>query len=61
MSLIHLNKISMWGKIMPVHRTKSGGYQWGKTGKVYYGKDAKQKAQKQGIAIRLSGWKEKKK
>lgn len=46
---------------MPVHRTKSGGYQWGKTGKVYYGKDAKKKAQKQGIAIRLSGWKEKKK
>ncbi len=44
---------------MPVHKTKSGGYQWGKTGKVYYGKDAKKKAQKQGIAIRLSGWKEK--
>ena len=44
---------------MPVHRTKSGGYQWGKTGKVYYGKDAKKKAQKQGVAIRLSGWKEK--
>ena len=46
---------------MPVHKTKSGGYQWGKTGKVYYGKDAKKKAQKQGLAIRLSGWKETKK
>lgn len=45
---------------MPVHKTKSGGYQWGKTGKIYYGKDAKKKAQKQGIAIRLSGWKENK-
>lgn len=31
---------------MPVHRTKSGGYQWGKFGKIYYGKGAKQKAQK---------------
>ena len=39
---------------MPVHKTKSGGYQWGKTGKIYYGKGAKQKAQKQGIAIKLN-------
>lgn len=43
---------------MPVHKTPGGGYQWGKTGKVYYGKDAKKKAEKQGLAIRLSGWKE---
>lgn len=45
---------------MPVHRTKDGGYQWGTTGKVYYGKDAKDKAEKQGKAIRASGYKEKK-
>lgn len=31
---------------MPVHKTKSGGYKWGKTGKTYYGKSAKNKAQK---------------
>lgn len=43
---------------MPVHKTPGGGYQWGKYGKVYYGKGAKQKAEKQGLAIRLSGWKE---
>lgn len=43
---------------MPVHKTPGGGYQWGKSGKVYYGKGAKKKAEKQGLAIRLSGWKE---
>lgn len=31
---------------MPVHPTKGGGYQWGQTGKVYYGKGAKEKAEK---------------
>lgn len=41
---------------MPVHRTKSGGYKWGKSGKTYYGKGAKRKAQKQGRAIRASGY-----
>lgn len=46
---------------MPVHRTKDGGYKWGKSGKTYYGKDAKEKAEKQGKAVRASGWKEKKK
>lgn len=45
---------------MPVHRTKDGGYQWGTTGKVYHGKGAKEKAEKQGQAIRASGYKEKK-
>ena len=45
---------------MPVHKTKDGGYQWGNSGKVYKGKDAKQKAEKQGQAIRATGWKEKK-
>ena len=44
---------------MPVHRTKSGGYKWGKSGKTYYGKGAKAKAARQGRAIRKSGWKEK--
>lgn len=45
--------------IMPVHRTKSGGYKWGKSGKTYYGKGAKAKAARQGRAIKRSGWKEK--
>lgn len=41
---------------MPTHpvRNKKGkiiGYQWGKTGKLYQGKDAKAKAEKQGRAI----------
>jgi hypothetical protein len=45
---------------MPVHKTKSGGYQWGKTGKVYYGSGAKEKATKQGIAIKISQEKQKK-
>ena len=42
---------------MPVHRTKSGGYKWGKSGKTYYGKGAKKKAARQGRAIKASGWK----
>ena len=41
---------------MPVHRTKSGGYKYGKKGKTYYGKGAKKKAAKQGRAIRASGY-----
>lgn len=44
---------------MPVHKTKDGGYQWGETGKVYHGPDAKEKAEKQGEAIRISQVKEK--
>ena len=45
---------------MPVHKVKGNKncYQWGTTGKVYCGKDAKAKAEKQGQAIRASGWKE---
>jgi len=39
---------------MPVERTKGGGYRWGKSGKVYYGKGAKDKALKQGRAIQVS-------
>ena len=46
---------------MPVHKTKDGGYQWGKTGKVYKGPGAKEKATKQGIAIKISQEKQKKK
>ena len=41
---------------MPVHKTKSGGYKYGSKGKTYYGKGAKKKAQKQGRAIRASGY-----
>jgi len=35
-----------------------GGYKWGKSGKTY---PTKEQAEKQAIAIRLSGYKEKKK
>ena len=37
---------------MPVHKVK-GGYQWGKTGKIYKTKAA---AERQGKAIRASGY-----
>ena len=37
---------------MPVHK-QNGGYQYGSTGKIYRGKDAKKKATKQGQAIKL--------
>ena len=43
---------------MPVHKIQGGGYQYGKTGKKYYGPDAKEKADKQALAIRLSGYEE---
>ena len=42
---------------MPVHKIP-GGYQYGQTGKKYYGKDAKKKALKQQLAIELSGYEE---
>jgi len=42
--------------MMPVRKVK-GGYRWGNTGKVY---KTKEQAEKQGRAIRASGWKEKK-
>lgn len=41
---------------MPVHRTKSGGYQWGRQGKIYYGPGAKAKAERQGRAARAGGY-----
>lgn len=35
---------------MPVHPLKGGGWQWGRTGKKYRGKNAKKKAIAQGLA-----------
>ncbi len=40
---------------MPVHKVK-GGWKWGKSGKLYRGKGAKKKAQRQARAIYSSGW-----
>jgi len=45
---------------MPVQKTKSGGFKWGESGKIYYGKDAKNKASKQGRAIKASQTRNKK-
>ena len=42
---------------MPVHKTPGGGYQWCKSGKVYYGSGAKEKAEKQGRAAYANGYK----
>lgn len=45
---------------MPVYRVKKGnktGYRYGKTGKIYYGRDARERAARQGSAIRASGYK----
>jgi len=44
---------------MPVHK-RGSGYQWGKHGKVYYGKGAKDKAKRQGRAIKANQYKRKK-
>jgi len=41
---------------MPIKKVK-GGYKWGKSGKLYRGKDAKKKAQRQARAIYASGYK----
>ena len=46
---------------MPIRRTPDGGYQWGESGKVYHGPGAKEKAAKQGRAIKASQRKESKK
>ncbi len=49
---------------MPVHPVKRKGktcYQWGRSGKIYCGKNAKSKAAKQARAIYASGYKGKKK
>lgn len=45
---------------MPVRKT-NGGYRYGKTGKTYYGKGAKAKAERQGRAIKASQHRSKRK
>lgn len=40
--------------VHPVYKNGKIGYQWGKTGKVYFGPQGKQKAQQQGAAIKAS-------
>lgn len=49
---------------MPVHKvTKNGktvGYQWGTSGRIYTGKDAREKAARQGQAAYAAGYKPKK-
>lgn len=42
---------------MPIHKTKSGGYKWGKSGKTY---KTRAGAERQMKAIFASGWREKK-
>jgi len=42
---------------MPIHKTKSGGWKWGKSGKVY---KTRAGAERQMKAIFASGWREKK-
>lgn len=37
---------------MPVKKTPSGGYKWGDKGKEYHGPQAKEKAARQGRAIK---------
>lgn len=39
---------------MPVHKTQDSGWQYGPGGKVYKGKGAKAKAERQGRAIAIS-------
>lgn len=48
---------------MPVKKvTRKGkvGYRYGDSGKIYFGKDAKAKAEMQGVAIRYSEARQKK-
>ena len=40
---------------VPVHKV-SGGYKFGKSGKLYKGKDAKKKAQRQAMEIYAGGY-----
>jgi len=45
---------------MPVQRCQKNGrrgYKWGQSGKCYVGQGAKAKAERQGRAIRASGYK----
>lgn len=43
---------------MPVRKVGPNSYQWGTSGKVYTGRDAKAKAERQGRAIYASGYRE---
>lgn len=45
---------------MPTHPVKvqPGCYQWGHHGKIYCGKGAKEKADRQGRAVHATGWRE---
>ena len=45
---------------MPVRKVGKDCYQWGTSGRVYCGKNAKRRAEKQGQAVRATGWKERK-
>jgi hypothetical protein len=36
---------------MPVRKAKGGGYRWGRRGRIYRGKGARNRALKQGRAI----------
>ena len=41
----------------PIRKVGKSGYKWGKSGKLYKGKGAKAKANKQMRAIFANGWK----
>jgi len=42
---------------MPVHKVGKNAFRWGASGKIYRGKGAKKKAQRQARAIFASGYK----
>jgi hypothetical protein len=46
---------------MPVREVRNGCYRWGSSGKVYCGKGAKAKAERQGRAAYAAGYKGSKK
>ena len=49
---------------MPVHKVRQGnkvGYQWGTSGRIYFGAGAAEKAAKQGQAAYAAGYQPKKK
>lgn len=41
---------------MPVHSVSGGGWRWGRSGKIYHGKGAKEKAERQGRAAYARGY-----
>jgi hypothetical protein len=49
---------------MPVHKVRQDGrvgYQWGQSGKVYFGSGAMKRAAQQGQAAHAAGWTNKEK